>query len=338
MEIRTQFLVAKEGEVEPLPLVLRALITSDGTVPSYDAVNAALGLSVTPVAVKAVDDLSRWPAYGRDFHLAPVASMLGLHLRHLHPPDVGLDMSRADEFDQHFELSYRPLIQRALENDQPVIAWRGWEDETLPSWGVVTGMSGRMFTGCMAGTGKTYVLTGSAWQCYVVERQEKTAVDEVDLATAALRHADTMLQVGMLQAEAGRAVGDVLLGDAAHLHWRGWLETSDPKQSDVNLNRCRRYAEFLSHGRMSAKRFWGEIAGRLPSEYLPMEPEEAETLASACEEGWMYSQEIVRTLDALSGRGPEETLAMILPKLDELREGESKVRSCIRELAGRLKS
>src|SRR5690606_11352344 len=109
-----------------------------GATFDYDDLCAALGVSFAAVSVGSESSPGWWTTYGRDAFLAPAARLFGLHVRDLHPPEVALEMTGAEEFGQHWELSYKPHIQQALRNGQPVLAWQGWPDVRWPFWGVVT--------------------------------------------------------------------------------------------------------------------------------------------------------------------------------------------------------
>src|SRR5207245_829727 len=151
-------------------LALRAVAASAGAAFNYDDLCAALGISFTTVSTSAEPSPAHWLTYGRDLFIEPVGRMFGFALRDLHPPDIGVDMLAAEEFPQHFELSYKPLIRRALENRQPVLAWRGWEGDFARDWGVITGTKGDDFIGAVPNAQLTH--TAPAMQCYVVERFE----------------------------------------------------------------------------------------------------------------------------------------------------------------------
>ena len=104
---------AKHGEYESLALTVRALARSVTAELDYDELCAALGISLVAVAGPAEASPAQWLSYARDAFLVTTVRLFGMHLRNLRPPEVGVDMLRADGFQQHFELSYKPLIQRA---------------------------------------------------------------------------------------------------------------------------------------------------------------------------------------------------------------------------------
>ena len=73
--------------------------------------------------------------FDRDARLIETGKHFGMQIRDVHPPEAARVLEAAAEFDQHFDASYRPLILRALENNQSVLAWRGWAEERELSWG-----------------------------------------------------------------------------------------------------------------------------------------------------------------------------------------------------------
>ena len=74
-------------------------------------------------------------ALGRSFRLIEAGKRFGMQIREVHPPEAARGLEDAPEFEQHFDASYRPLILRALENRQSVLAFRGWAGERERSWG-----------------------------------------------------------------------------------------------------------------------------------------------------------------------------------------------------------
>ncbi len=156
---------------ESLTQALLAVLRAGGRSAVYDDVNAALGLSFIITSVQDDPCPGNWSCYGRDFNLASAAKALGLRIRDLHPPDVSIGLDRAPEYEQHFDASYRPLIERALEHGQPVIAWCGWPAPNEQSWGLLTsiGGAGLGYSGVMAGAAQPASLVGLPIQLYVVE-------------------------------------------------------------------------------------------------------------------------------------------------------------------------
>ncbi|MEP0843332.1 MAG: hypothetical protein HRF43_11570 [Phycisphaerae bacterium] len=246
------------GEVESLGLAVRAVAAGAGGTISYDAFEAALGLSLTALARPADPSPAAWSAYGCDAFLEPAARLFGLHVRDLHPPEVGLDMLAAEEFPQHFELSHRPLILRALENGQPVLAWGGWEGEAAPTWGVITAMKSEQFRGVAPHRSGLIRLAGPAAQCYVVEVCEPRRPADEELFAAMIGHARAYLCAGRLaQHGEGRPkpTAGLLTGPAVFEAWLQWLAQQRPESgpSPAREAHCN-YARFLSAARLSAAR------------------------------------------------------------------------------------
>ena len=116
--------------------------------------------------------------FDRDARLIEAGKHFGMQIREVHPPKAARGLEAAAEFNQHFDASYRPLILRALENNQGVLAWRGWAGERELSWGWIR-------TVCDEGTGfrgatiwserelnplRNDLLVRPAVQLYIVER------------------------------------------------------------------------------------------------------------------------------------------------------------------------
>ena len=124
-----------------LTYALCAIADRTGYTIDLDDLNAALGLSWMSIAVPSVPDPGRWPMYARDAFLVEAGRLFGMTIRDMHPPEAARGLSDAAEFTQHFDASYRPLALRALEHDQPVLAWQGWPVEMRMLWGIITGTS-----------------------------------------------------------------------------------------------------------------------------------------------------------------------------------------------------
>ncbi len=116
---------------ESLAFAVRAIAKQAGVRIDHAELVAALDWPTL-----AVPSPGATPAmFDRDAHLIDAGKRFGLQIREVHPPEAARGLEAAAEFDQHFDASYRPLILRALENDQGVIAWRGWAGERELSWG-----------------------------------------------------------------------------------------------------------------------------------------------------------------------------------------------------------
>lgn len=247
------------GEQESLALALRAVARAIGADLHYDEVCAALGVSLVAIAGPTASSPAWWPTFGRDAFLAPTARLFGMHLRDLHPPEVGLDMLWAEEFPQHFELSYKPLIRRALENGQPVLAWGSWEANAAPLWGVITASAGADFLGIVPGGTGPVRLGRPALQCYVVEGLEPRTPPAEELMAAVVGHANAYLsRPEALFRHLAPAGSKIVTGPAAYDAWATWLEAQRPGTDDDPAREALRlYACALCAGRTSAARFMG---------------------------------------------------------------------------------
>ena len=251
-----------EGQYESLTLALQAVAAAERVELDYDDLCAALGVSFAAVSTDAVASPGWWLTYGRDAFLEPAARLFCIELRDLHPPDVGVDMLAADEFSQHFEASYEPLILRALENGQPVLALQGWPDFRSSFWGVITGQTNAGFEGTTLWSGgERQRLVAPAVQCYVVERCEPVVPRRSDLFAMAMRHADTFLNRAPFAAPSPAVAPSIVTGPAAFDAWEEWLESGefgDP-DTDASWNEHRQHAEFIAASRDSAARFLRRI-------------------------------------------------------------------------------
>ena len=105
-----------------------------------------------------------------------------MQIREVHPPEAARGLEDAAEFEQHFDASYRPLILRAMENGQFVLAWRGWLGERELSWGWIRAAcdEGMGFRGSTIWSEaelnplRADLLVRPAVQLYIVERIERT--------------------------------------------------------------------------------------------------------------------------------------------------------------------
>ena len=104
-----------------LTLALRSVAESAGYDVDADDLHAVLGLSMVACAAPGDMELGNWPLYARDAFLVDTARVFGMTVRPIHPPEAARGLGGAAEFAQHFDASYRPLIARALEHDQPVL-------------------------------------------------------------------------------------------------------------------------------------------------------------------------------------------------------------------------
>jgi hypothetical protein len=257
MNLEAVNIQADSGEQESLALALRAVARTAGEDLDYDEACAALGISFVAIAGPAESSPTFWPTFGRDTFLTPTARLFGIHLRDLHPPEVGVDMLWAEEFPQHFDLSYKPLILRSLENDQPVFAWGLWEKGEIPRWGVITNAEGAHLIGFVPGASSPVRLSRAALQCYVVEQYEPRQPSAEELLAAAMEHAQ-----GLLSRPAPRpqnvAPGEsrIVTGPAAYDVWATWLQAQRPgSEEDPAREAFQVYTSALCDARASAGRY-----------------------------------------------------------------------------------
>ncbi|MCH7527588.1 MAG: hypothetical protein IID39_09135 [Planctomycetes bacterium] len=192
--------------------------------------------------------------YGCDAFLVEAAAMFGVRMRALHPPESSEGLAECPEFAQHFEASYTPLIRRALENAQPVLAWRGWPDYREALWGIITAESpdGVRFAGTvMWSGGKRMALVAPPVQFYVVEEVLPRKPQDEELMRAGIVRARAAVH-----SEAVRSA-DVVSGRAAYDLWINRLTHKDvcPTCGDRS-NHCHvQHARFITSNRRSAIRF-----------------------------------------------------------------------------------
>jgi hypothetical protein len=211
---------AGTGEYESLAVAVRGVLRSLGQEHSYAELVSILGIGALFTAVPH-DPLRRWSQAARDAALLPASSRLGLRLRDLHPPAAAAGLEQSAEFALHFEDSYLPLIRRAVEHEQPVLAWCGWQRPEDFRWGVITGVEDGRAVGCPAGESQPRPLLGPALQVYVIERREPGTVDSAQLLkfVAELAVAEW---TGLLACAAG-----VQTGAAAWQTWQATLESGE---------------------------------------------------------------------------------------------------------------
>lgn len=218
---------------------LRVAVGACGPAPTMHDLHAALGLPLLMTASPAGDDPAHWPLLARNVFLIPAGRCFGLTIREIHPPEAAVGLDRAAEFAQHFEASYAPLIRRALEHGQQVLAWQGWEGEGRLLWGMIThvdprgmGFAGMTFPAGVAvedGAGQ-HVLARPPVQVYVVEEAGRAWLDTPRRRVLFLRHAMQSLDPNL-----GRRFG-VLTGGPAY---RLWAEHLPRPSSEVHERLCR---------------------------------------------------------------------------------------------------
>jgi hypothetical protein len=187
----------QDPNADSLTLALQALLHWAGGETPYRDLNAALGLSWMISVGDPTRCLASWRNEGHDAFLVQTAAAFGIRLRELHPPEAALGLEETPEFAQHFDASYKPLIERALEHGQPVLARSGWGGDPTGAWGVIT-------TACVAGVGfrgtttasggEPVTLTAPAVQAYVVEEIQPRVPPDGELWRLAVGHACVVLR------------------------------------------------------------------------------------------------------------------------------------------------
>lgn len=249
-----------------LSLALQAAASSFGRTEVLSDVHNLLGLSLLMTAAPHDAAIKHWSLLARDAFLVEAGRCLGLTIRDIHPPEAAVGVDRAAEFRQHFDASYAPLIRRALEHGQTVLAWQGWDGDAEHLWGIITredsrgvGFAGLPFAveGLSVDKPRELAITRPPVQLYVVEERMGPRA-ETDVWNAMLvRHA-----VASVDPTLGTRFG-VLSGGPA---FRRWAEVVSPVETAGNLTLTRslltgidcfrkgvsEWADFDSAGRKAA--------------------------------------------------------------------------------------
>lgn len=181
------------GDRETLAVALRAVLAHHAIDCTTAEIAAMLGCGAAVTAAPA-DPPEAWEQLARDQSIVPAATSFGLQLRALHPLAAAAGLNQSAEFPAHFRDSYVPLIRRAVEHGQPVLAWRGWPAPADQCWGVVLESRAEGLFGLTRrpnsapGAVEQLVPLGAAHQVYVVEeadaRHTRPAPGERVLAAA----------------------------------------------------------------------------------------------------------------------------------------------------------
>lgn len=201
------------ADCESLAAALAAVLSERGADVSPEQVGFELGLGLAMVAA-GDRSVREWRHLARDAALVETAALHGLRLRDMHPPEAAVGLESSAEFPQHFEDSYAPLIRRALENGQLVLAWGGWPSPAEYDWGVIHAQRGADRFGFVSGCGPHEVRhAGSSPQVYVVEAYEPRVPSAGETFNHAVRAA-LRFRDGSLAASHG-----VLSGGEAYALW-----------------------------------------------------------------------------------------------------------------------
>lgn len=300
------------GQTESLALSLQAIAASQSVELDYDNLCAALGASFATVSTLFEAMPGWWMTYGRDLFLEPAARLFGFWLRPLQPPETALALPTAEQYPQHWELSYVPLIRRAIENGQPVLVWRGWPDSRGAFWGVITQATEAGLAGTTLWShGELVPLSAPAMQCYVVEGFDGGEAPCDQLLSMALQHADAFLN----RAPFAPPIGDpgpaqVVTGPAAFDAWEHWFQGDGVLQPGA-ADEQRQHAEFVSASHRSATRFLRSVQ-TLVGEALATTMTDAIEYADAVVQ-WLEESRDAEAVAALMGdpHGRQRLLAAV---------------------------
>lgn len=236
------------GDVDRVPWcslanALRLILHRNGCDADIDDLHAALADPWSFCAVPSESDLARWPLYARDRYLVDAGRLFGLTIRPVHPPEAARGLPHAEEFRQHFDASYRPLILRALENDQPVLAWRGWPGPWDSVWGIIRKTSSGELGFCgsvtaesvptircdgpnKSGEGDIVELVSPPTQVYIVERVQARKPEPDALLRVAFDHARNAFADGPIDAF------EVVGGRSAWEMWANAIRLADSERRE----------------------------------------------------------------------------------------------------------
>lgn len=291
-----------------LPLAVRAAVRAAAGDVDFDDLCSAMGLPFLFTAAPEEPDLSRWLMYGRDAFLIPAGRLFGLAIRELHPPAAARGLDRAAEFRQHFDASYRPLIQRALEHGQAVLAWRGWPAPFDLHWGVITaacdegvGVRGRVYVS--PHTSRDLILESPAVQCYVVESMAPGPPPREEVFKVALRHAHAICRTDLSKTL------NFLTGERAFEEWHRIAQSEDqaPEESLRHFDQCVRLALAVRNMLASAIRI---IRSHI-NQYDAAQRKNLELVAVQCRAVGTQMDLLLRAADAIQPEITESPSASI---------------------------
>ena len=207
---------AEPGLAYSLTCAVDHILRQAGGDVDLGTVHTALGLGLLLCAVPDDEDVRTWPGCARDAFLVEGGQLFGLTVRPMHPPEAARGLAGAAEFRQHFDASYRPLVMRALEHDQPVLAWCAFGGDRTRNWGIITdtcedqlGFRGTIVTAL--GSETDVAVEAPPSQLYVIELLEPRRPDRNELAGAIVRHTAAALD-GSLDETFGIVTGAAALG------------------------------------------------------------------------------------------------------------------------------
>lgn len=330
MDLHAIQMTPERGERGSLALCVRALVAAARGTLNCDAFETALGGALVTIALPLEATPSAWSHYAQDAFLESTAPLFGLRVRDLHPPEVGMSMLTAEEFPQHFELSHQPLIHRALEHGQPVLAWRGWDGEEHPTWGIITRWTEGVFWGLVPHHPDQRRLVAPAAQCYVIEQCEPCSPTPEALLSAILTHSHGLLQ--RLCARGGRhrtESPEFLTGTPAYEAWLGWLGRQEPSTHSSPARMAHyRYARHVSMTRLAAAR----VLEVLDVAQSPRRVDLLDTIEACCEviADDLASAASAHFLPALWSTDSGHEL--LRQAVDDARAADERIAQCLREL------
>ncbi len=219
------------------------------------------------VASRSSACVASWPALGCDHFLLKTCRLFGMRIRELHPPSAATGLRHYEAFDQHFRISYAPLIRAALHHDQIVLAWQGWAGARTDIWGIITEASHDGEFGFLGRTAESASLVvpleRPPVQVYVIESNRPCRPEARELVEAAT------LATQAWWSEDGRTEMDLTTGAAAYRSWQCSVEQCSCPDHEFDAFRCAAaLAGDLYRDRLSAVRFYecvrdeaGEKAG-----------------------------------------------------------------------------
>ncbi|GJM26333.1 MAG: hypothetical protein DHS20C16_27480 [Phycisphaerae bacterium] len=186
------------------------LAEAGGTEVDHDAVLTALGVGFGFFFTQPPDEDFPVLAECHDFALPEAAALFGIRLRAMHPPRARYGLADSAEFADHFDDSYVPLIQRALENGQRVLTFRGWSADVSATWGIVDRYERdtHALWGTVPNLPEPVQLNQPALQCYVVEEIQSAKPSALDVlahgarTSFVLRERGSQVFPGLLKTQA----------------------------------------------------------------------------------------------------------------------------------------
>lgn len=246
---------------DSLAFALEVVAENAGIAIDHDDLCALMGLPWLGCAVPHGEDMSRWSMHARDAFLIEAGRLFGMQIREIHPPRAARGLDRAAEFDQHFDASYRPLILRALEHHQPVLAWQGWQGDRSLSWGLIhekcadgVGFRGATYWSASERACDAIVpLVRPPTQVYIVERITPSVAQGESILDASLEHARAAFR-NELADRCG-----LVTGTAA---WNEWIARFQNGKADDGSEQC---AASIRASLECGLRFLARYHGRAPA-------------------------------------------------------------------------